>query len=434
MAKRGESQRRVERVAVISMHTCPLDQPGTGDSGGMNVAVRSMASRMAELGVQVDLFTRAAGPEQHIDNVDPGVRVVHLDAGPHEPVDKEDLPRYLWSFLCGLLRFEADEAHRMGVDEPIYDLVHSHYWLSGWAGRLARDRLGVPLVHSFHTLGAVKNRALGPGDSPESPLRIRGEEKIVQTADRLFAPTEIEAADLTSLYGACPDRIRIVSPGVDTDRFRPGVPGAAKAALGLEDRRIALFVGRLQPLKRPDLAVRAIADLARRRPDLAREVTLVVVGGPSGRGGTSPASLRELAASLGIAGAVEVRDPVQHSMLPDYYRAADVVIMPSTTESFGLVALEAQACGTPVVASDAGGLRAAVRDGTTGLLVSGPDPGDYARAIEALLDDAPRRSMMGAAAARHARGLDWRRAAAGMLDVYEEILSPAGAVATTPVT
>ncbi|HVL90551.1 MAG TPA: D-inositol-3-phosphate glycosyltransferase [Actinomycetota bacterium] len=432
MRHTGEAAPRIERVAVISMHTCPLDQPGTGDSGGMNVAVRSMASRLAELGVQVDLFTRASGPEQHIDSVDPGVRVVHLEAGPVEPIEKERLPDYLWPFLCGLLRFEAEEAARLGIDGPLYDLVHSHYWLSGWAGRLARDRLNVPLIHSFHTLGAVKNRALAPGDAPEPPLRIRGEEKIVQTADCLIAPTEIEAADLISLYGACPERIRVVSPGVDTDRFRPGVPDAAKASLGLAGRKVVLFVGRLQPLKRPDLAVRAVAELLRRREDLARDVTLVVVGGPSGRGGVSAQSLRELAVSLGVGANVEVRDPVAHVMLPDYYRAADVVVMPSMTESFGLVALEAQACGTPVVATDTGGLRAAVRNGTTGLLVPGSEPAAYARALERLLDDRPLRSTMGAAAARRARGLDWRRAAAAMLDVYEDVLMPAEIASPAP--
>lgn len=422
MPKRSSSG-RIERVAVISMHTCPLDQPGIGDSGGMNVAVRSTAWRLAEMGVQVDLFTRAAGPEQHIVDVDPGVRVVHLEAGPDAPIAKEDLPSYLWPFLCGLLKFEADEANRLGVEGPIYDLVHSHYWLSGWAGRLARERLGVPLVHSFHTLGAVKNRALAPGDTPEPAWRLRGEERIVHTADRLIAPTGEEANDLVSLYGASPDAVRIVAPGVDTDRFRPGVPVAAKAALGLEGRRVVLFVGRLQPLKRPDVAIRAIAGLVSARPDLARDVTLVVVGGPSGAGGISAESLRALAGSLGISAHVDVRDPVAHALLPDYYRAADVVIMPSTTESFGLVALEAQACGTPVVATDAGGLRAAVRNGTTGILIASDDPAVYGDAVARLLADDGLRASMGAAAARHARGMDWRRSAAALLNVYQELLS-----------
>ncbi len=425
-SREWDVEHRIGRVAIVSLHTCPLDQPGFGDSGGMNVAVRSVASRIAQMGVQVDVFTRSAGPQQHVVDVDPGVRVVHLEAGPNQPVEKEDLPTYLWPFLCAMLKFEAEERERLGADGPIYDVIHTHYWLSGWAGRLLRERLGVPLVHSFHTLGHVKNRALTPGESPEPPVRLRGEERIVQSADCLIAPTTQEAADLVSLYGARPDRIRIVPPGVDTDRFRPGEPEAARRSLGLEGRRIVLFVGRLQALKRPDLAVRAIAHLVHRRPDLAGTLSLVIVGGPSGRGGMTAGSLRALADSLGAGDNVEVRDPVPHALLPDHYRGAAAVIMPSTTESFGLVALEAQACGTPVVASSVGGLRTAVRDGVTGILVAGDAPESFAKALEQILDDPERRTAMGQAAARHARTFDWRRAATRMLDVYDEVASLRG--------
>lgn len=413
----------IERVAVISMHTCPLDQPGVGDSGGMNVAVRSVASRLAELGVHVDLFTRAAGPEQHVVVVDPGVRVVHVEAGPDRPVDKEDLPGLLWPFLCGVLRFEAQERERLGISGRLYDVIHSHYWLSGWAGRLLRDRIDSPLVHSFHTLGHVKNAALLPGESPEPAVRLRGEERIVAEAQCLIAPTMDEANDLIGRYNAPIDRLRIVPPGVDTDRFRPGVRDAARAQLGIGDKVVVLFVGRLQPLKRPDLAVRAVAALADRRPDLRDRLAFVVVGGPSGRGGISASALRTLAQNLGVGSVVDVRDPVPHALLPDYYRAADVVLMPSTTESFGLVALEAQACGTPVVATDVGGLRTAVRNGVTGTLVADDSPESFAKALEELAGDAVRRSRMGQAAARHARGFDWRRSAAGTLAVYEEVVS-----------
>lgn len=416
------ARRRVGRVAVVSMHTCPLDQPGTGDSGGMNVYVRAVAKRLAETGVRVDVFTRAAGPEQHVVELDPGVRVVHLEAGPDAPVDKEELMKYLCAFLCSLLRFEVEEGLRTGDTACAYDVIHTHYWLSGWVGRLARERWGIPHVHSFHTLGRVKNRSLAAGEDPEPASRIAGEERIVHTADCILSPTAGEAADLVSLYGARPDRVRVVSPGVDTDRFRPGDPDAAKRAIGLPGRPLVLFVGRLQPLKQPDLAVRAIADLKVRRPELAGGVALLLLGGPSGRGGTSASSIGALSSELGIGDAVEVRAPVPHGLLPDYYRAADVVIVPSRTESFGLVALEAEACGTPVVATDIGGLRTTVLDGVTGTLVNGDGPSAFSRAIEDLLADPAARAKMGAAGARYARRFDWRGAAAGLLAVYEDLV------------
>ncbi|MGH2725435.1 MAG: glycosyltransferase, partial [Actinomycetota bacterium] len=357
---------RVERVALVSVHTCPLDQPGIGDSGGMNVYVRSVARRLAEMGVEVDIFTRCAGPEQHVVDVDPGVRVVHLEAGPDAPVEKEELPHYLGDFFGALVRFEAEEAARLGATTPIYDVVHSHYWLSGSIGRRARDRWRVPLVHSFHTLGAVKNLTLSDGDSPESPNRIAGEQKVVQAADCILAPTVGEAADLVNLYGAEPRRVRVVAPGVDTEVFTPGDRDQAKAAIGLTGRAVVLFVARLQPLKQPEVAVQAIARLAASSPDRADRLMLVVVGGPSGRGGVQPESLVKLAAELGIADLIRLDGTVPHDDIPAYYRAADVTLISSRSESFGLVAIESSACGTPVVASAVGGLRVTVRDDVTG--------------------------------------------------------------------
>ena len=219
----------MERVAVVSVHTCPLDQPGIGDSGGMNVYVRSVARRLAEMGVSVDIFTRAAGPEQHVVDVDPGVRVVHLEAGPDAPVDKEDLPLYLPEFFASMQRFDEAEAAAAGRETPTYDVVHSHYWLSGSIGRHARERWGVPLVQSFHTLGRVKNRTLAPDEKPEPHSRIAGEQKVVHAADCVLAPTVGEAADLVNLYGADPRNVRVVAPGVDTDLYTPGDREAAKA-------------------------------------------------------------------------------------------------------------------------------------------------------------------------------------------------------------
>ena len=419
-----EAPSRVERVALVSVHTCPLDQPGIGDSGGMNVYVRSVARRLAEMGVEVDIFTRAAGPEQHVVDVDPGVRVVHLEAGPDRPVEKEELPNHLGEFLTSMVRFDSEEAARLGADSPIYDVVHSHYWLSGSIGRRARERWGVPLVHSFHTLGAVKNLTLADGESPEPPNRIAGEQKIAQVADCILAPTVGEAADLVNLYGADPRRVRVVAPGVDTDVFTPGDREAAKAALGLAGRSVVLFVGRLQPLKQPEVAVRAIARLAATSPELAPQLTLVVVGGPSGRGGVQPESLTKLAAELGVADLVRLEGTVPHDVIPLYYRAADVTLIPSRSESFGLVAIESSACGTPVIASDVGGLRVAVRDDVTGWLVPSFAPEAFADALGRVLDDPAQATAMGTAGARFARRFDWRRASIDLLAIYEDLADP----------
>jgi D-inositol-3-phosphate glycosyltransferase len=412
----------IERVALVSVHTCPLDQPGLGDSGGMNVYVRSVARRLAEMGVEVDIFTRAAGPEQHVVDVDPGVRVVHLEAGPDAPVEKEELPRYLSPFLQSMLRFEAEEADRLRKRSPIYDVVHSHYWLSGWIGRLARERWRAPLVHSFHTLGRVKNRTLAPGETPEPPARISGEQRVVQAADCILSPTIGEAADLVGLYGADPRRVRVVTPGVDTDVFTPGDRDAAKAALGLTGRNVILFVGRLQPLKQPEVAVRTLAELAARDPEMGRRATLVVLGGPSGRGGVQPAFLETLAEDVGVADRVRLDGAIPHDDLPTYYRAADAVLIPSRSESFGLVAIEASACGAPVVASHVGGLSVTVRDGVTGLLVPSFDPSAYADALWRVLSDRALAGAMGTAGAHFARRFDWRRASIDLLAVYEELV------------
>ena len=413
---------RVERVALVSVHTCPLDQPGIGDSGGMNVYVRSVARRLAEMGVEVDIFTRAAGPEQHVVDVDPGVRVVHLEAGPDAPVEKEELPRYLGAFLTAMIRFESEEAERLGATSPIYDVVHSHYWLSGAIGRLAKERWRVPLAHSFHTLGAVKNLTLADGDSPEPADRINGEQRIVQTADCILAPTVGEAADLVNLYGAEPRRVRVVAPGVDTDVFTPGDRERAKAALGLTGRTVVLFVGRLQPLKQPDVAVRAIARLAAARPELADTLMLVVLGGPSGRGGVQPEALLKLAAELGVADLVRLEGTVPHDAIPVFYRAADATLITSRSESFGLVAIESSACGTPVVASDVGGLRVAVRDDVTGLLVPSFSAEAFADALGRVLCDPVTSTAMGTAGARFARRFDWRRASIDLLAIYEDLV------------
>jgi D-inositol-3-phosphate glycosyltransferase len=412
------------RGATLSVHTSPLDQPGTGDAGGMNVYIVEVAKRLAQAGVEVEIFTRAtASGLPPLVEMAPGVQVRHVISGPFEGLAKEDLPAQLCAFTTGVLRAEAARAPGW------YDLVHSHYWLSGQVGWLARDRWGVPLVHSAHTLAKVKNAMLADGDKPEPKFRVIGEEQVVAEADRLVANTPTEARELIDLYGADLGRVAVVEPGVDLDLFRPA-PSRAAARLAAR-RRFALpadapvvaFVGRIQPLKAPDVLLRAAAELRRTSPELADRLTVAICGGPSGSGLERPAALIELAADLGISDAVRFLPPQRPGDLAEFYRAADLVAVPSHSESFGLVALEAQACGTPVVAAAVGGLVTAVRDGISGVLVDSHDPQDWARVIGGLLLAPRRRALLSRAAVSHARNFSWNRTASGLLAVYREAVT-----------
>lgn len=403
------------RVAVLAVHTSPLAQPGTGDAGGMNVYVLQTALHLARRGIEVEIFTRAtASADPPVERVAPGVLVRNVVAGPFEGLDKYDLPTQLCAFAAGVLRAEA--SHEPGH----YDIVHSHYWLSGQVGWLARDRWAVPLVHTAHTLAAVKNAALADGDPPEPPLRTVGEQQVVDEADRLIVNTDDEAKQLISIHHADPARIDVVHPGVDLDVFRPGDRRAARAALGLPlDEDVVAFVGRIQPLKAPDIVLRAAAKLSGLR--------IVVAGGPSGSGLTSraggPDGLVRLAGELGITDRVTFLPPQSRADLATLFRAANLVAVPSYSESFGLVALEAQACGTPVAAAAVGGLPVAVRDGISGTLVSGHDVGDWADALDRLLRlDAARAEAMSRAAAAHAAGFSWENTTDALLASYRRAI------------
>ncbi|MCF1592687.1 D-inositol-3-phosphate glycosyltransferase [Streptomyces muensis] len=416
--------RRPRRVAMLSVHTSPLHQPGTGDAGGMNVYIVELAKRLATLDIEVEIFTRATSAALPPSvELAPGVLVRHVAAGPYEGLAKEDLPAQLCAFTHGLTRVWA--GHHPGH----YDLVHSHYWLSGHVGRLAAERWGVPLVHAMHTMAKVKNASLAQGDTPEPAARVIGETQVVRAADRLIANTEKEAGELLRHYDAETGRVAVVHPGVDLQRFRPDARGveagrsAARSRLGLpQDALIPLFVGRVQPLKAPDVLLRAVARLLQERPWLRERLVVPVVGGPSGSGLARPEGLQKLAARLGISDVVLFRPPVGQDRLADWYRAASVLVMPSHSESFGLVAVEAQACGTPVIAAEVGGLPVAVRDGVSGILVRGHDPADYARAMYGFADDPARRTRMSEAALRHARSFGWATAAAATADVYKAAL------------
>ncbi len=406
----------ISRVAAISLHTSPLAQPGTGDAGGMNVYVDQTSRRLAARGVKVEIFTRATSSDQPpVTEVVPGVLVRHIVAGPFEGLDKEELPGQLCSFAAGVMRAEARR------DPGHYDIVHSHYWLSGQVGYLAKDRWGVPMVHSAHTLAKVKNAAMAHDDQPEPRGRLIGEEQVVAEADRLVANTGTEATQLVELYGADPGKIDVVPPGVDTDVFSPGPAGAelaARQALGLHpDELVIAFAGRIQPLKGPDVLLGAVRQLARAHPD--RRWRVIIVGGVSGTGRQDEHRLADLAEQLGIDALVDFRPPVPAAELAQLYRAADVVAVPSYNESFGLVALEAQASGTPVVAAAVGGLTVAVADGVSGLLVPGHDPVMWADHLARVVLDPELHARLAAAAPVHAAGFSWDVTVDGLLRTYQ---------------
>jgi D-inositol-3-phosphate glycosyltransferase len=390
---------------MISVHTSPLLQPGSGDSGGMNVYVREVASALAQAGIECTTYTRAdrAGLPREVA-VEPGHRVIHVPAGPFE-LPKEALADELDAFTAGVL-----DDIRSG---PGVDVVHGNYWLSGVVGHRLKHQLGVPLVSTFHTLARVKSE----GGDLEPAWRDRAEAEVIGCSDAICVSCPEEERQFRRLYGDPAGRIEIVPPAVEHAFFAPGDRGGARRAVGLPtDRAVLLFVGRIQPLKAPDVAIRALAHLA------DHTAVLVIVGGASGAAGDSEEAMaRQLAVDLGVADRVWFVAPRPHHILSSYYRAADLVIVPSRSESFGLVALEAAACGIPVVASAVGGLLNIVHDGVTGLLVDGRDPARYARAISQLLDDPAGAAAMGAAAAVRARRFTWSFTAARLRRLYTDL-------------
>ncbi|HEV2450373.1 MAG TPA: D-inositol-3-phosphate glycosyltransferase, partial [Streptosporangiaceae bacterium] len=376
--------------------------------------VVEVAKRLAARGVEVEIFTRAvsrAAPP--VVELVPGVLVRHIVAGPFEELDRCDLPAQLCHFTLEVLRTEA--AYAPGR----YDLIHAHYWLSGQVGAAAKARWSVPLVQSMHTLGKVKNAALATGDAAEPEVRIRGEEEVIAAADRLVANTAAEAGQLTGLYGAEPVRVATVNPGVDLSVFHPGSRLEARRALGLPaDAVVLMSAGRVQPLKAPHVVLHAAARLLAEDPSLAGRLVVAFVGGPSGSGRADPDLIVELAARLGISPVVRLEPPCPQPELAVWYRAATAVLVPSYSESFGLVAVEAQACGTPVVAASVGGLRTAVRHGVSGVLVPGHDPADYARVLRDLIGSPAGQARLSRGAIVHASRFSWASAVDQLLTVY----------------
>lgn len=405
------------RVATLMVHTSPLDQAGTGDAGGMNIYVCESAQQMADQGINVDIFTRRANND-HPDFVDlgNGVRVIHLNVGPVDGLTKEALPSYIP---------ELSEAFKEAIQNNQYDVIHSHYWISGKVAMPVAAELGIPLVHTMHTMARVKNLALAEGEVPEPMIRVQGESQVVAAADALIANTDAEAASLVSLYEACPDNVSVVSPGVNLDMFTAGAgKAAARKSLDLPaDAHVVTFVGRIQPHKGPEVLIRAIAEMVSHSPALRAKLVTLIVGGASGANGAEVDRMKELVNWLGIKDVVRFAPPAERKELADYYRASDLVCVPSYSESFGLVVLEAQACGTPVVASAVGGLRTAVADGISGVLVDGHNPRAWSSVIARLLQEPQRRILLSMGALEHASHFGWGATSRGTLDIYDRVLS-----------
>ena len=414
----------MRRLAVLSLHTSPLAQPGTGDGGGMNVYVRELTAALARSGVTCDVFTRAWSdglPE--IVDVEPGLRVHHVPAGPLRAVPKESLPGVVEDFTAGVLeRMAAAPASRTdhGGGLP-YTSVHANYWLSGLSGHVIKHELNLPLVCTFHTLDRVKAEAMPEEVEADMPhRRAEAEASVINCSDAVLASCTVEADQIVSLYGGDPGRVRIVPPGVDHAFFGPGHRPQARRALGLPlDGRLLLFVGRIQPLKGADVAIETLAELLE---DGGEPYRLVVVGGPSGpHGEKSLQGLHDAADARGVREHVHFVDPQPHELLSSYYRAADVCIVPSRSESFGLVALEASACGTPVVASAVGGLTTLVDHGHTGFLVDDPDPRAYAAAVRRAFAEPLAAERFSTASVLRARLYTWRAAAAELVQLHDEL-------------
>jgi D-inositol-3-phosphate glycosyltransferase len=404
------------RIAVLMVHTSPLEQPGIGDAGGMNIYVVESAQRMAAMGVAVDIFTRRThAHETEIAEISPGVRVRYFDCG-HGSLTKEQLPAHIAGLSKEFLRIIRDEN---------YDAIHSHYWISGRVAMPAAKELGIPLVHTMHTMARVKNLNLAEGETPEPMIRVQGETQVVAAANALVANTDAEAASLVSLYDACPDIVHVVSPGVDLYTFTPGQGrSAARTIVGLpQEALVVSFVGRIQPHKGPEVLIRATSELVKHSPLLRHKLIVNVMGGASGANTEEVDRLKELATWLGIDDVVRFSPPVPRADLAQWYRAADLVVVPSYSESFGLVALEAQACGTPVVATAVGGLRTAVADGISGVLVDGHDPKAWSSVIARLLQEPQRRVLLSMGAIEHASHFGWDATARGTLDIYDQVIT-----------
>ncbi len=421
----------IRHIAMLSVHTCPLAMLGGKKTGGMNVYVRDFSRELGRQGIQVDVFTRSQDDcvPRIMHDLGFGGRVIHIPAGPERPVPVSEITAYLDEFVQGVLQFAATE----GIE---YDLIHSHYWLSGLVAEKLRETWKengryVPIIHMFHTLGHMKNR-IASSESERAPQeRLDGEHRVIQIADRIIAATPAEQAQLNWLYDANMNKVAIIPPGVDLQRFQPIPKEIAKQRIGipLNDKNI-LFAGRIEPLKGIDTLLLAMALIHQRHPGAVKNTCVAIIGGDpwSDNPDEEMARLKELRTSLGIHEFVTFLGAKDQHILPNYYAAAEMVVMPSHYESFGMVALEAMAMGVPVIASEVGGLAFLVQDGINGLHVPSRDPEALAECIYQLLTDEPYRARLAQGARNYAITYDWQHIVRRMIRVYEATLAQAGCI------
>ena len=395
-----------ERIAFISVHGCPIARLGERDTGGMNLYVLQVAKELGKKGVKVDIYTRRHDPaDEVITELGEHIQVIHIVAGPYGEA-KESLPHHFSEFLSNVRN------HRI-ANKLDYDLVHSHYWLSGLIGSLLAQGWGVPHVTSFHTLAQVKQQArIGEYDPP---VRIKGEGQIVKDADHIIAFSRHEQDAIVRLYDGDRSRISVIPCGVDVELFRPNLRKDAKNILGLQGKQVVLFVGRLEPLKAVDVLLKSVALL-----EQGEKIQVVIVGGDPSET-LELERIKALARDLNMIDSVSFKGSVEHRELPIYYNAADVFVLPSYYESFGLVALESMACGTPVIAARVGGLQDVVTDGITGYLISKHQPESYAERLRVLLNNEGLRSTMGAVASETAQSQTWGFVSSQILKAYERV-------------
>ena len=408
----------IKRIAMISVHTSPLAPMGGKKTGGMNVYIRELALELAKRGISVDIFTRRSSmDEPEIDSsLGDKVRVVYLTAGPISALAPEQLFPHLSQFTARLMTFAM-------LQNVHYDIIYSHYWLSGWVAQKLKESWGTPFVQMFHTLGMMKERILSTDVVNVNNQRVYTELDVVAWADRVIAATPAEETQLMWLYRSKPRKISVVPPGVNTERFRPYRKEAAKRYLGFEKRHLLLFVGRIEPLKAVDSILQALALLKDRCPELYQEVCFAVVGGNISGNDPDLEDLKQLVAFLGVDDSVRFVGAKDQNELPIYYSAASVVIMPSDYESFGMVALEAMASGTPVIATQVGGLAHVVREGETGFLVPVREPNALAERICTLLEDEPLRVQFGRRASKIAKDYAWSKIADQLIAIFDEIIA-----------
>jgi D-inositol-3-phosphate glycosyltransferase len=414
-----------QRIAMLSVHTCPLAMLGGKETGGMNVYVRDLSRELGRRGFQVDVFTRLQNPDvPRVDSLGQNSRVIHVPAGPEAPYDKNVVYDHLPEFVAGVKRFTEEQ----GIT---YDLIHSHYWLSGRVACELRQSWGTPIVQMFHTLGRMKDSVAQRSEERETPRRIEVETQVMAFADRLVAATPLEKAQMVWLYGADPCKIEVVPCGVDLSLFRPLSKERSRQQLGICDRLyMVLFVGRIEPLKGIDTLLRAMAIVVKDFPRWEEEICVCIVGGDASEKpetiNAEMERLRALREELGISDLVTFLGAQAQDTLPCYYSAADAVVVPSHYESFGMVALEAMACGIPVIASKVGGLSFTVQDGITGFHVPERDPEALAEKIRLLLKDHDLRSKLGAQAAQWAQCYSWPKVADRIVSLYRRLVPRLG--------